>query len=101
MGFLAPYPHVRYHRDQLAVEGVLPPVGREETFNHRHSTLRGIVERQFGIAKKMWKILKEIPSELAKQEGNVVFGGRLGQYRYYDMHQVIHAALLAVEYELG
>jgi hypothetical protein len=23
--------------------------------------LRGIVERQFGIAKKMWKILKEIP----------------------------------------
>ncbi|WPW67118.1 UDP-galactopyranose mutase (plasmid) [Lactiplantibacillus plantarum] len=40
-------------------------------------------------------------TELAKQEGNVVFGGRLGQYRYYDMHQVIHAALLAVEYELG
>ena len=40
-------------------------------------------------------------SQLAKQEGNVVFGGRLGQYRYYDMHQVIHAALLAVEYELG
>lgn len=39
--------------------------------------------------------------KLAKQEGNVVFGGRLGQYRYYDMHQVIHAALLAVEYELG
>lgn len=39
-------------------------------------------------------------TELAKQEGNVVFGGRLGQYRYYDMHQVIHAALLAVEYEL-
>lgn len=61
MGFLAPYPHVRYHRDQLAVEGAPPPVGREETFNHRHSTLRGIVERQFGIAKKMWKILKEIP----------------------------------------
>ncbi|HCD07284.1 MAG TPA: UDP-galactopyranose mutase [Lactobacillus sp.] len=39
--------------------------------------------------------------KLAKQEGNVVFGGRLGQYRYYDMHQVIHEALLTVEYELG
>jgi len=37
---------------------------------------------------------------LAKQEGNVVFGGRLGQYRYYDMHQVIHAALVMVEKEL-
>ncbi|KRO13774.1 UDP-galactopyranose mutase [Lactiplantibacillus xiangfangensis] len=37
---------------------------------------------------------------LAKKEGNVVFGGRLGQYRYYDMHQVIHAALTTVSSEL-
>ena len=36
---------------------------------------------------------------LANQEGNVVFGGRLGQYRYYDMHQVIHAALTTVNSE--
>lgn len=40
-------------------------------------------------------------TELAKQEGNVVFGGRLGQYRYYDMHQVIHAALLCVDLEFS
>lgn len=39
-------------------------------------------------------------AELAKQEGNVIFGGRLGQYRYYDMHQVIHAALVTVDNEL-
>ncbi len=39
-------------------------------------------------------------AELAKQEGNVIFGGRLGQYRYYDMHQVIHAALVTVKQEL-
>lgn len=39
-------------------------------------------------------------AELAKQEGNVIFGGRLGQYRYYDMHQVIHAALVTVNQEL-
>jgi len=38
-------------------------------------------------------------AELAKQEGNVIFGGRLGQYRYYDMHQVIHAALVFVNVE--
>jgi hypothetical protein len=64
MGFLAPYPHVRYHRDQLAVNGALPPIGREETSNHRHSSLRGVVERQFGIVKKMWKIIKEIEEEI-------------------------------------
>jgi len=39
-------------------------------------------------------------AELAKQEGNVIFGGRLGQYRYYDMHQVIHAALVTVSKEI-
>lgn len=32
--------------------------------------------------------------KLAGQEQNVIFGGRLGQYRYYDMDKVIEAALL-------
>lgn len=31
--------------------------------------------------------------ELARSEPGVIFGGRLGQYKYYDMHQVIRAAL--------
>ena len=31
--------------------------------------------------------------ELAKQEKNVVFGGRLGEYKYYDMDAVIASAL--------
>ena len=30
---------------------------------------------------------------LADAQGNVIFGGRLGQYRYYDMDKVIRAAL--------
>lgn len=38
---------------------------------------------------------------LAKAEKNVIFGGRLGQYRYFDMHQVIHSALVAARKELG
>ncbi|WP_293943168.1 MULTISPECIES: UDP-galactopyranose mutase [unclassified Sphingobacterium] len=32
-------------------------------------------------------------STLAKAERNVIFGGRLAEYRYYDMHQVIATAL--------
>ena len=32
---------------------------------------------------------------------NVVFGGRLGEYKYYDMHQVIENALKLVELELS
>ena len=31
--------------------------------------------------------------ELAEKETNVVFGGRLGEYKYYDMDRVIRAAL--------
>ena len=38
--------------------------------------------------------------KLADDQGNVIFGGRLGHYRYYDMHQVIGAALQCVRNEL-
>ena len=37
--------------------------------------------------------------ELAKARPHVIFGGRLGQYKYYDMDKVIDAALKAVEAE--
>ena len=40
-------------------------------------------------------------AELAKKEKDVIFGGRLGQYKYYDMDKVIRAALTAVEEEDG
>ena len=39
--------------------------------------------------------------ELAEREGKVLFGGRLGQYRYYDMDKVILAALEMAEQELN
>ncbi|MGL5902324.1 MAG: UDP-galactopyranose mutase [Cetobacterium sp.] len=38
--------------------------------------------------------------ELASKENNIIFGGRLGNYKYYDMHQVIEVALESVESEL-
>ncbi|EHY8314899.1 UDP-galactopyranose mutase, partial [Escherichia coli] len=31
--------------------------------------------------------------QLANSENNIIFGGRLGEYKYYDMHQVIKSAL--------
>lgn len=38
---------------------------------------------------------------LAAREHNVIFGGRLARYRYYDMHQVVASALEAARSELG
>ncbi|WP_277237071.1 UDP-galactopyranose mutase [Merdimonas faecis] len=39
--------------------------------------------------------------ELADQEEHVIFGGRLGMYRYYDMHQVVKEALKCVRKALA
>ena len=38
--------------------------------------------------------------KLAEQEGKVIFGGRLGEYKYYDMDAVIDSALKMCEKEL-
>lgn len=38
--------------------------------------------------------------KLAGREQNVLFGGRLGQYRYYDMDKVVEAALCMAENEM-
>lgn len=39
--------------------------------------------------------------ELADKEKNVIFGGRLGQYKYFDMNKVIEEALECVKEELN
>lgn len=38
---------------------------------------------------------------LAKTERRVIFGGRLGEYKYYDMDQIVRRALTAAADELG
>ena len=40
-------------------------------------------------------------AELAEKEENVIFGGRLAEYRYYDMDKVIESALSCVKKEFG
>ena len=37
--------------------------------------------------------------ELVVEENNVIFGGRLGNYKYYDMDKVISEALELVNKE--
>ena len=40
-------------------------------------------------------------SKLAEKEEQVIFGGRLGEYKYYDMDKVIESALACAAKELG
>lgn len=39
--------------------------------------------------------------ELSNKEKNVIFGGRLGDYKYYDMDKVVEKAIECVEKELS
>ena len=36
-------------------------------------------------------------AKLAEKEENVIFGGRLGEYKYYDMDKVIESAMKKAE----
>ena len=39
-------------------------------------------------------------AKMAQPEKNVIFGGRLAEYKYYDMDDVIKSALASVKKEL-
>ncbi len=83
---------------------------------HKHfdmrESARTVITREFPDAYDETKIpyypirdaanaaLYERYRALAK-ETNVIFGGRLGTYMYYDMHQVIAQALTAAEGEVA
>lgn len=46
-------------------------------------------------------LLFEQYRKLSEKESNIIFGGRLGNYKYYDMDRVIETALEYVRKELG
>ena len=54
------------------------------------------IEPYYPVNDEKNSALYEQYAELAKKEKDVIFGGRLGQYKYYDMDKVIRAALDAV-----
>ena len=48
------------------------PRGRDQVFNHRHSSLRSVIERCFGILKKKFEILKHMPAYEPAKQGDIV-----------------------------
>lgn len=38
-----------------------PPKNKHELFNRWHASLRSVIERTFGIWKKKWRVVKELP----------------------------------------
>lgn len=69
-GYLGPYKEVRYHLPEFQ-QGPTP-TGYREIFNRAHSSLRSEIERAFGVLKKKWKILKQMPSYPFEKQVKIV-----------------------------
>jgi hypothetical protein len=52
---LSPYRGVRYHLREVRAVGKAPE-DKKELFNLRHSSLRNVVERTFGVWKRRWRV---------------------------------------------
>lgn len=69
---LCPYRGVRYHLKEVALAGKKPTT-REELFNLRHSSLRNVVERIFGVTKRRFQIFKHAPEYNLDVQSSLVF----------------------------
>ena len=58
------------------------------------------MEPYYPINDEKNSALFEKYKKLAEKESKVIFGGRLGDYKYYDMDKVIEAALKTVNEEM-
>lgn len=59
------------------------------------------IEPYYPVNNEKNNALYEKYKALADKESHVIFGGRLGQYKYYDMDKVLMAALDCVRTHLG
>ncbi|MGV3150607.1 UDP-galactopyranose mutase [Sarcina ventriculi] len=58
-------------------------------------------EPYYPINNERNNLMYEKYKELADKEKNIIFGGRLAEYKYYDMHHVIERALDIVNKEFN
>ena len=59
------------------------------------------VEPYYPVNDKENNALYRKYEALAAKEKNIIFGGRLGSYRYYNMDQIVQAALELARKELN
>lgn len=70
--FLVPYRGTRYHLREQALANQKPQ-NYKELFNLRHSSLRNVIERIFGVLKRRFKILSSAPEYTLQKQKRLVF----------------------------
>lgn len=59
------------------------------------------MEPYYPVNDEKNQVLYQRYLQLTKMEKNIIFGGRLAEYRYYDMDQVIASAFALIEQEMN
>lgn len=90
-----PYTRIIEHKHFAFQEGSKTVISREYSEEWRPGA-----EPYYPINDDKNTVLLQKYMELAAKQENVIFGGRLGLYRYYDMDKVIEAALDCVEKQI-
>ncbi|RVW22028.1 uncharacterized protein LOC104877720 isoform X1 [Vitis vinifera] len=70
-GFLPPYRGERYHLQEYRGRHN-QPIRYKELFNYRHSSLRNIIERCFGVLKTRFPILRMMPCYKPSRQPSIV-----------------------------
>lgn len=81
--YVGPYKGVKYHLPDF--RRGQPPQGYQEIFNKAHSSLRSCIERTFGVWKKRWKILSNMPSYWFSAQRNIVVA-TMALHNYIRLH---------------
>lgn len=82
---LSPYRGVRYHLKEVR-QANQKPENAKELFNLRHSSLRNVIERIFGVLKRQWKILSGKGCEYSIQTQIDLFCALIGLYNFGKQH---------------
>lgn len=90
-----PYTRIIEHKHFEFVKQPKTVISREYSSEWKQG-----MEPYYPVNNEENNALYEKYRELADKESNVIFGGRLGQYKYYDMDKVIAAALECAGKEL-
>lgn len=69
---LVPYRGVRYHLREHSRGGYQEPANAKELFNLRHSQLRIVIEKVFGILKWKYKIHQTAPAFTLPKQGDII-----------------------------
>jgi hypothetical protein len=78
---MAPYRGVRYHLKEVR-QADQRPENAKELFNLRHSSLRNVIERIFGVLKRQWQILGGKGCEYSIESQIDLFCALIGLYNF-------------------